>query len=418
MAQRWLSGWSSHGCWRRDASVSDRLARRGMPAGAAGGPAAGGGMSRAEVRRQAAGLAALGREMFFDARLSGSGRQACASCHDPEHAFGPPNALAVQLGGADLQQPGLRAVPSLKYLQVVPAFTEHFFDSEDDGDPSVDNGPTGGLTWDGRVDRGHQPGADPAAVAVRDGQPEPGRGGRARARRRATARTWRRSSARAILDDRAAAFDAIVKAFEVYEQDWRDLLSLQQQVRRLSRRRGDADARRAARARAVRRPGQGQLRRLPHQRARQRRHAAAVHRLRPDRARPAAQPGDPGQRRPGLFRPRPVRTAAHRSSGTAPTIAACSARRRCATSRCARPSSTTASSTACARRSTSTPRATPTPGAGIRATPTAASTSSTTCRRNIATTSATSRPSTAARPGDPPALTDAEIDDLVAFLRR
>ncbi len=63
------------------------------PAAAAKPPA--GGMSRAEVRRRAAGLAALGRELFFDARLSASGRQACASCHDPEHAFGPPNAAAV-----------------------------------------------------------------------------------------------------------------------------------------------------------------------------------------------------------------------------------------------------------------------------------------------------------------------------------
>ena len=51
-------------------------------------------------------------------------------------------------------EPGIRAVPSLKYLQAVPQFTEHYFRSDDDGDESVDNGPTGGLTWDGRVDRG------------------------------------------------------------------------------------------------------------------------------------------------------------------------------------------------------------------------------------------------------------------------
>ena len=58
------------------------------------------------------------------------------------------------MGGPHLDQPGLRAVPSLRYLQAVPAFTEHFYDSEDEGDESIDNGPTGGLTWDGRVDRG------------------------------------------------------------------------------------------------------------------------------------------------------------------------------------------------------------------------------------------------------------------------
>ena len=79
---------------------------------------------------------------------------ACATCHDPDRAFGPANALAVQRGGKDIRQPGLRAVPSLKYLQADPQFTEHYFESDDEGDDSIDNGPTGGLTWDGRVDRG------------------------------------------------------------------------------------------------------------------------------------------------------------------------------------------------------------------------------------------------------------------------
>jgi len=52
-----------------------------------------------------------------------------------------------------MRQSGLRAAPSLTYLNAVPSFTEHHFDSEDEADESVDNGPTGGLTWDGRVDR-------------------------------------------------------------------------------------------------------------------------------------------------------------------------------------------------------------------------------------------------------------------------
>jgi cytochrome c peroxidase len=113
----------------------------------------GGGLSRDEVRREAERLSELGRALFFDPALSSSGKMACSSCHDPDHGFGPANDRAVQLGGGDMRQPGQRAVPSLKYLQAVPAFTEHFFESEDDADESVDNGPTGGLTWDGRVDR-------------------------------------------------------------------------------------------------------------------------------------------------------------------------------------------------------------------------------------------------------------------------
>ena len=81
-------------------------------------------MSRAQVRRQAEALANLGRALFFDPSLSGSGKLACSSCHDPGHGFGPANDLVVQLGGSDMQKPGRRAVPSLKYLQAVPPFTE------------------------------------------------------------------------------------------------------------------------------------------------------------------------------------------------------------------------------------------------------------------------------------------------------
>jgi len=114
------------------------------------------GLSRAEAFARASALRAIGEKIFFDTSLSDSGRIACATCHDPDHAFGPANALAVQPGGKDGQQPGLRAAPSLKYLQVVPPFTEHFHESDDDADASVDNGPTGGLTWDGRVDRGRE----------------------------------------------------------------------------------------------------------------------------------------------------------------------------------------------------------------------------------------------------------------------
>lgn len=114
---------------------------------------AGAPLTRADARERAHQLATLGAEIFSDVSLSASGRMSCASCHDPAHAFAPANALAVQMGGDDLSQPGYRAVPSLKYLQDVPPFTEHFFVAESEGDSSVDYGPAGGLTWDGRVDR-------------------------------------------------------------------------------------------------------------------------------------------------------------------------------------------------------------------------------------------------------------------------
>ncbi|TPK90058.1 cytochrome-c peroxidase [Mesorhizobium sp. B2-4-12] len=113
-------------------------------------------LSRAQAFARAEALTALGRKMFFDPSLSASGKQACSSCHDPRHAFGPASASPVEMGGPNLNRPGVRAVPSLRYLQAAPAFTEHFHDSEDEGDESVDNGPTGGLTWDGRADHGEE----------------------------------------------------------------------------------------------------------------------------------------------------------------------------------------------------------------------------------------------------------------------
>jgi len=101
----------------------------------------------------AAALTALGRALFSDAALSASGKISCATCHDPAHDFAPANHQAVQRGGGDGNSFGVRAVPSLKYTQNVPPFTEHYFD--DEGDDSVDQGPAGGRTWDGRSQSFH-----------------------------------------------------------------------------------------------------------------------------------------------------------------------------------------------------------------------------------------------------------------------
>ena len=99
-------------------------------------------------------MTAMGRAMFFAPSLSVSGKLSCASCHSPEHAYGPPNGLAVQLGGPELKDAGTRAAPSLRYIQNAPAFSEHYHD--DDGDDSIDAGPTGGRNWDGRAQSGHE----------------------------------------------------------------------------------------------------------------------------------------------------------------------------------------------------------------------------------------------------------------------
>lgn len=84
--------------------------------------------------------AALGEKIFKDASLSASGKMSCATCHDPANAHAQTNDLSVQLGGANLDIPGFRAVPSLRYLNLTPAF---FF--------AADGTPTGGFTRDGRA---------------------------------------------------------------------------------------------------------------------------------------------------------------------------------------------------------------------------------------------------------------------------
>jgi cytochrome c peroxidase len=68
-------------------------------------------------------MAQLGRDVFFDASLSSSGKMACASCHSPDHAYGPPSDAPVMLGGPNLRDPGVRAVPLLTYLERQPGFT-------------------------------------------------------------------------------------------------------------------------------------------------------------------------------------------------------------------------------------------------------------------------------------------------------
>ena len=121
-------------------------------------------------------MAQLGRDLFFDTSLSSSGKMSCASCHSPDHAYGPPNDGPVMLGGPALTLQGTRAVPSLTYLERQPEFS---IGPDDSGNENVDLVkqaeigktseraqktatqtaqsvanivPQGGFFWDGRAD--------------------------------------------------------------------------------------------------------------------------------------------------------------------------------------------------------------------------------------------------------------------------
>ncbi|MBB3257754.1 cytochrome c peroxidase [Paraburkholderia bannensis] len=121
-------------------------------------------------------MAQLGKQLFFDPTLSASGKQSCASCHSPDHAYGPPNGLDVQNGGLAMTQQGYRPPPSLMYLYRQPNFSIGPDAGENDDAPtlaqqasasanvvksqktaggpstSVEMVPQGGLFWDGRAD--------------------------------------------------------------------------------------------------------------------------------------------------------------------------------------------------------------------------------------------------------------------------
>jgi cytochrome c peroxidase len=123
-------------------------------------------------------VAQLGARLFHDQSLSASGRMSCASCHNAAFAYGPSGGSPVVMGGPQVSTPGFRTVPSLCYLYRQPAFTIG---------PDIENGndipvpltqqaqvatgharatktaqtpqaaatnlvPQGGLFWDGRAD--------------------------------------------------------------------------------------------------------------------------------------------------------------------------------------------------------------------------------------------------------------------------
>jgi cytochrome c peroxidase len=125
--------------------------------------------------------------------------------------------LPVQPGGRGLDQLGIRAVPSLKYLQATPQFTEHFFDSDDEADDSIDNGPTGGLTWDGRVDRARDQARIPLLSPVEMANLSPAEFV-TRLSRTAYADEFPPIFGEAIFAEPDKAFAAALEALEVFQQ--------------------------------------------------------------------------------------------------------------------------------------------------------------------------------------------------------
>jgi cytochrome c peroxidase len=83
---------------------------------------------------------AVGDKLFNEVRLSAGGNLACATCHVEGRGHADAEGTFLPLGGARLDQQGLRSSPSVRYLNANTAFR---FDGQGNAE--------GGFTWDGRA---------------------------------------------------------------------------------------------------------------------------------------------------------------------------------------------------------------------------------------------------------------------------
>ncbi len=149
----------------------------------------------------------MGERAFNEPLLSASGQQSCASCHASVSGHSAPNALAVQLGGQRSDVQGLRSSPALRYLAKNTPF---HFDEEDT--------PTGGFFWDGRANTLAEQAAGPllnpremanpdkASVVAKIGQT-------------AWARDFKALYGAEVLQNTDVAFDKLLQALERYQRE-------------------------------------------------------------------------------------------------------------------------------------------------------------------------------------------------------
>jgi cytochrome c peroxidase len=158
-------------------------------------------------------MAKLGEAIFKDESLSASGRMSCQTCHLPEHAHAGLPTDAVAAGGPNLERSGLRNAPSIRYASLTPSF--HL---ERDGTP------IGGFFRDGRAgdfaDQARRPFLDalemanPSAASVVE-----------KIRRAAYVSEFTRIFGADVFDDPTRAFDSAALALARYQLEDRDFRS-------------------------------------------------------------------------------------------------------------------------------------------------------------------------------------------------
>jgi cytochrome c peroxidase len=102
------------------------------------------------------------------------------------------------------------------YSQNIPPFTEHYVD--DEGDDGIDQGPAGGRTWDGRAQSAH----DQARLPLLSPFEMANAGADAvvaKVQRASYAAQFRETFGDAVFDDKVLAFKAVLTALETFQQN-------------------------------------------------------------------------------------------------------------------------------------------------------------------------------------------------------
>jgi len=167
--------------------------------------------SPANSRHQRA-LEELGRQLFNVEDLSVSHTESCASCHEPDKAFtgnNHPDPLFPVAIGARPSLIGGRNAPTAKYAAFIPTFGFVL----DEGEWA----PQGGQFWDGRADtlaaQAAGPFVNPKEMAMPSKQAVI-----KRIRRADYAELFQKVFGARIFDDVDAAYTAMTKAIEAFEQ--------------------------------------------------------------------------------------------------------------------------------------------------------------------------------------------------------
>ena len=292
-----LPAWhSGPPCSRADGSVRHSRRGRRRPAGAR--PAA------PPTRRLSAGGAG-GQASLLRQDALRLGQMSCATCHDPDHAYGPPNDLAVQLGGPQGFSPA--CAPSLACATK----------SSRPATPISSTTPTASAARPRRRVRLGRPrqlarraGQAAAALAVRNGQRQPRRRGRA-ARASPYAPAFAQAFGAAALAD-VECLRQRASGAAVVPNGRPQLPPLHQQVRSyLYKKRRRADAGRGARA-GLQAPSSATARAATFPAPLGRRRAGSSPTT-PTKRSASRATRDPRQPRPQIHRSRPVRPAPRRS---------------------------------------------------------------------------------------------------------